>query len=166
MKRIILTALTVVSLVAALPAGAAEGVITYKSLAPDVAYDLARAALQRCRKDGFQVAVFVLDRSGIPLVVLRDQFAGSLGLKVARGKAKTALAFTRDTGELAKMIQSGGLDRAFAARPDLLFVAGGLVIQAAGSTLGAVGVSGASGGDKDEACAKAGLAAVQDKLDF
>ena len=43
---------------------------------------------------------------------------------------------------------------------------GGLVIQAGGSLLGGVGVAGAPGGDKDEACAKAGLESVQDKLDF
>ena len=47
-----------------LPAGAAEGVITYKSLSPDVAFDLARTALLKCRKDGYQVAVVVLDRFG------------------------------------------------------------------------------------------------------
>jgi uncharacterized protein GlcG (DUF336 family) len=45
-------------------------------------------------------------------------------------------------------------------------LAGGVVIEAGGSLLGAVGVAGAPGGDKDEACAKAGVAAVQDKLEF
>ncbi len=40
------------------------------------------------------------------------------------------------------------------------------MIQAAGSLLGGVGVAGAPGGDKDEACAKAGIAAIQDQLDF
>ena len=163
MKRTILAA--ALSLVT-LPAQAAEGIITYKSLAPDVAFDLARAALQQCRKDGFQVAVVVIDRFGVPLVVVRDRFAGSLGLRVARGKAKTALAFTRDTGDLAKMVETGEINRALANMPDVVMVAGGLVIQSGGSTLGAVGVSNATDGDKDEACAKAGLAAVQDKLDF
>jgi uncharacterized protein GlcG (DUF336 family) len=166
MKRIMLAALAATSLAAVPPAHAAEGVITYKSLSPDVAFDLARAALNQCRKDGFQVAIVVLDRFGIPLVTLRGRYAGSLGLRVAQDKAKTALAFTRDTGELEKMIKSGELNRAYVNFPDVAFVAGGLVIQAGGSTLGAVGVSGGSGGDKDEACAKAGLASVQDKLEF
>ena len=74
MKRIVLAAVAAASLMAALPAGAAEGVITYKSLAPDVAFDLARAALNQCRKDGYQVAVVVLDRFGAPLVELRDRY--------------------------------------------------------------------------------------------
>ena len=148
------------------PAHAAEGVVIYKSLAPDTAFALAKAALAQCRKDGYQVAVVVLDRFGIPLVMLRDRYAGSLGLKVAQGKAKSALAFARDTSALAKMTKSGEINPELAHLSDVVFVAGGLVIQAAGSTVGSVGVSGASGGDKDEACAKAGLAAIQDQLDF
>ena len=64
------------ALACAAPGRAAEGIITYKSLAPDVAFDLARAALQQCRKDGYQVAVVVLDRFGQPLVMLRDRYAG------------------------------------------------------------------------------------------
>ncbi|MEJ2375372.1 MAG: heme-binding protein [Pseudolabrys sp.] len=159
MKRIVLAALTAASLVGATPAGAAEGVITYKSLSPDVAFDLARAALNQCRKDGYQVAVVVV-------VILRDRFAGSLGMKVAQAKARAAQVFARNTSELVKMLQTGEISRPLGNLPGLVFVAGGLVIQAEGSTLGAVGVSGASGGDKDEACAKAGLAAIQDKLEF
>ena len=79
MKRIILAA--ALALVAALPARAEEGIVTYKSLAPDVAIDLARAALNQCRKDGYQVAVVVLDRFGAPLVTLRDRYAGIAALR-------------------------------------------------------------------------------------
>ncbi len=163
MKRIVLAAAMAASLVGAAPSQAAEGVITYKSLAPDVAFDLARAALKQCRTDGYQVAVVVVDRFGIPLVVLRDRFAGTLALHVAEGKAYTALTFGRDTSAL---IKDNIISAALARQPRVTPAAGGLVIQAAGSTLGGVGVSGAPGGDKDEACAKAGLAAVQDKLEF
>jgi uncharacterized protein GlcG (DUF336 family) len=166
MKRFVLAVVAAATLLAAQPARAAEGVITYKSLSPDIAFDLARAALNQCRKDGYQVAVVVIDRFGVPLVELRDRFAGSLGLKVAQGKARTAQAFTRDTSELVKMVKAGELDPALVNLPEVVFVAGGLVIQAGGSTLGAVGVAGASGGDKDEVCARAGLASVQDKLEF
>jgi uncharacterized protein GlcG (DUF336 family) len=166
MKRFVLAVVAAATLLAAQPARAAEGVITYKSLSPDIAFDLARAALNQCRKDGYQVAVVVIDRFGVPLVELRDRYAGSLGLKVAQGKARTAQAFTRDTSELVKMVKAGELDPALVNLPEVVFVAGGLVIQAGGSTLGAVGVAGASGGDKDEVCARAGLASVQDKLEF
>jgi uncharacterized protein GlcG (DUF336 family) len=165
-KRIMLAALAAASLAAAPPARAAEGIITYKSLSPDVAYDLARAALDQCRKDGYQITVVVLDRFGAPLVVLRDQYAPIGTLRIARGKAWTAVTFTRDTSEFVKALKDGTLAPGLARLPRVTPLAGGLVIEAGGSLLGGVGVAGASGGDKDEACAKAGLAAVQDKLEF
>jgi uncharacterized protein GlcG (DUF336 family) len=165
-KRIMLAAVAAASLVGATPAGAAEGVITYKSLSPDVAFDLARAALNQCRKDGYQVAVVVLDRFGQPLVVLRDRYAPSATLGIARGKAWTAVTFSRDTKEFIKGIKDGTLSAGLTGLRRVTPLVGGLVIQAGGSLLGGVGVAGASGSDKDEACAKAGLAAVQDKLEF
>jgi uncharacterized protein GlcG (DUF336 family) len=163
----ILTAAAAISLVVvAQPAGAADGIITYKSLAPDVAFDLARTALHQCRKDGYQVAVVVLDRFGAPLVSMRDQFAGIGAMDIATGKAWTAVNFSIDTAEFIKRIKDGSLSPGLAALPKVTMGVGGLIIQAGGSVLGGVGVAGAPGGDKDEACAKAGLAAVQDKLEF
>jgi uncharacterized protein GlcG (DUF336 family) len=166
MKRIMLAAVVAASLVGAAPSNAAEGVITYKSLAPDVAFDLARAALNQCRKDGYQVAVVVLDRFGLPLVALRDRYTPVGALSIARGKAWTAVTFTRNTSDFAKAVKDGTLSAGLAHLPRVTPLAGGLVIEAGGSLLGGVGVSGAPGGDKDESCAKAGLAAVQDKLEF
>jgi len=166
MKRIVLAALAAACLAAVLPARAAEGIITYKSLSPDIALDLARAALDQCRKDGYQIAVAVLDRFGQPLVVLRDRYAPSATLGIARGKAWTAVTFSRDTRDFVKGLKDGTLSAGLAGVHRVTPLVGGLVIQAGGSLLGGVGVSGASGSDKDEACAKAGLAAVQDKLEF
>jgi uncharacterized protein GlcG (DUF336 family) len=165
-KRIVLAAVAAVSLAAAGPAAAAEGVITYKSLAPDVAFDLARTALQQCRKDGYQVAVVVLDRFGAPLVELRDRYTPVAALDIARGKAWTAVTFTRDTSEFVKGMKDGTLGPGLASLPKVTPLVGGLLIEAGGSLLGGIGVAGAPGGDKDEACAKAGLAAVRDKLEF
>jgi uncharacterized protein GlcG (DUF336 family) len=162
MKRIILVA--ALTLAAALPARAQEGIVTYKSIAPDVAFDLARAALNRCRKDGFQVAVVVLDRFGTPLVALRDRYAGIAALDIAKGKAWTAVNFTRDTGDFVKGIKDGTLSSGLANLPNVTPLVGGLIIQAGGALLGGVGVAGAPGGDKDEACAKAGIDKVADQL--
>jgi uncharacterized protein GlcG (DUF336 family) len=148
------------------PAYAADGVITYKSLSPDVAFDLARSALQQCRKDGYQVAVVVTDRFGAALVELRDRYAPVGALDIAKGKAWTAVTFSRNTSDLAKAMKSGTTSAGLANLPGVTPLAGGLVIEAGGSLLGAVGVAGAPGGDKDEACANAGLTAVQDKLEF
>jgi len=168
MKRIILAAAAAaaLALAAALPARAEEGIVTYKSIAPDVAFDLARAALNKCRKDGYQVAVVVLDRFGAPLVTMRDRFTPAGALDIANGKAWTAGTFTRDTADFVKGIKDGTLSAGLANLPRVTPLVGGLVIQAGGSLLGSVGVAGAPGGDKDEACAKAGLESVQDKLDF
>lgn len=165
-KSLILAVAAAVSIAAALPARAAEGIITYKSLAPDTAFELARAALQQCRKDGYQVAVVVLDRFGAPLVELRDRYTPVGALAIARGKAWTATTFTRDTSAFVEAIKDGTLGFGLANLPKVTPLGGGLVIEAGGSLLGGVGVAGAPGGDKDEACAKAGLAAVQDKLEF
>ena len=166
MKRITLIAVAAMWLAAVVPARAAEGVITYKSLNPDTALELARTALQQCRKDGYQVAVVVLDRFGQPLVELRDRYTPVGALDIARGKAWTAVTYTRDTSEFVKAIKDGTLGAGLANLPGVTPLVGGLIIEAGGSLLGGVGVAGASGGDKDEACAKAGLAAVQDKLEF
>ncbi|MGZ5999846.1 MAG: GlcG/HbpS family heme-binding protein, partial [Rhizomicrobium sp.] len=123
MKRIILVA--ALTLAAALPARAQEGIVTYKSIAPDVAFDLARAALNRCRKDGFQVAVVVLDRFGTPLVALRDRYAGIAALDIAKGKAWTAVNFTRDTGDFVKGIKDGTLSSGLANLPNVTPLVGG-----------------------------------------
>lgn len=148
------------------PARAAEGVVTYKSLAPDIALDLAQSALQQCRKDGYQVAVVVSDRFGAPLVELRDRYTPVGALDIAKGKAWTSVTFTRNTSDFVRAIKDGTIGAGLTGLPGVTPLAGGVVIEAGGSLLGAVGVAGAPGGDKDEGCAKAGVTAVQDKLEF
>ena len=166
MKRIILAAAAAMSLAAVSPSYADDAIVTYKSLSPDVAFELAHAALQQCRKDGFQVAVAVLDRFGLPLVMLRDRYAGLPALDIAKDKAWTSVSFRANTSDLVKSMEAGNLPVGRAGVSHILMLAGGVVIEAGGSMLGAVGVSGAPGGDKDEACAKAGVAAVSSKLEF
>ena len=166
MKRMMLAAATAAALATAAPARAEEAIVTYKSLAPDVAFELARAALARCRHDGYQVAVVVIDRFGSPLVMLRDRYAGLAAPATAQGRAWTAVNFNRNTSEAIKAIQAGQMSAALASLPNVVMLAGGVVIEGGGALLGGVGVAGAPGGDKDEACAKAGLDAVRDKIEF
>ena len=52
------------------------------------------------------------------------------------------------------------------ALPGVVALGGGVTIEAGGSLVGAVGVSGAPGGEADEACAKAGIEAVREKIEF
>ena len=150
-----------------LPAMASDdAIVVYKSLSPEVALEAAQAALKQCRDNGFQVAVSVVDRFGQPQVLLRDRFAGLPAADTATSKAYTALSFRAATSDLAKSIRSGQMDAGLARLPHIAMLAGGLMIETGGTLLGGIGVSGAPGGDKDEACAKAGLDAIRDKIDF
>jgi uncharacterized protein GlcG (DUF336 family) len=162
LRIVVITAL----LAAVSPGRADEAIVTYKSIAPDTALDLAKTALSTCRANGYQVAVVVLDRFGQTLVLLRDRFAGLPAPETANDKAYTALSFHSSSGDFAKSIKSGQISAGLAALPHIVTLTGGIVIEAGGTLLGAVGVSGAPGGDKDEECAKAGLDAIRDKLDF
>jgi uncharacterized protein GlcG (DUF336 family) len=147
-------------------AKAEESVVTYKSLSPEVALALARASLDNCRKRGYQVAVAVVDRFGVMQVMLRDQFAGPHTPSTAAGKAWTAVTFRTSTTELNAISQPGMMQAGIRNLPGTVIIGGGLIVQASGSLVGAVGVSGAPGGDADETCAKAGIDAIRDRLDF
>lgn len=147
-------------------AHAQDATVTYKSLSPELALDVARATLADCQKKGFQVAVSVTDRFGNPLVMLRDRFAGPHTPPTAQGKAWTAATFRTSTTELNAISQPGMMQAGLRQLPNAVIIGGGVVVEASGSLIGAVGVSGAPGGDADDACAKAGVAAIKDKLDF
>jgi uncharacterized protein GlcG (DUF336 family) len=149
------------------PAVADDGaIVTYKSLSPETALEAAQAALKKCRDNGFQVAVVVVDRFGLPQVMLRDRFAGQLAIDTATAKAYTALSFRSPTSDLAKQVKSGQMDAGLSRLPHVAMLAGGLPVEAAGTLLGGIGVSGAPGGDKDEECAKTGLDSIRDRIDF
>jgi uncharacterized protein GlcG (DUF336 family) len=147
-------------------ARAEEGTVTYRSMSPDVALELARAALDDCRKRGFQVAVAVVDRFGVTQVMLRDRFAGPHTPATAAGKAWTAVSFRANTTDLEASTRPGMPQAAARNLPGVVMLGGGVIVEAGGALIGAVGVSGGPGGDSDDACAKAGIAAVQDKLEF
>ena len=152
-----------IALALAAPARAEDALVSYKSLSTELALDLARAALAECRKRGYQAAVAVVDRFGVTQVMLRDRYAGAFAITTATGKAWTAVNFRNNTGDVVATTPAGTGVRAL---PGATVSTGGLMVEAAGTLVGAIGVSGAPGGDKDEACAKAGIAAVRDKLDF
>jgi uncharacterized protein GlcG (DUF336 family) len=154
------------ALLACVPARAQEGLVTYKAMTPEIALDLARAALADCRQRGFQVAVAVVDRFGVTQVVLRDRFAGPHTPATAAGKAWTAVSFRTNTSELVAATPPGTPQAGVRDLPGAVILGGGIMVQAGGMLVGAVGVSGAPGGDADDACAKAGIAAIQDKIEF
>ncbi len=137
-----------------------------KALTPETALAAAQAALQSCRAKGYQVGVAVVDRSGLTQVFLRDRFAGAHTLDVATNKAWTAASFRTSTLELAVESQPGRPMSGIRSTPRMMAVGGGVVIEGGGSIFGAIGVSGAPGGEADDACARAGIRAIADKVEF
>ena len=145
---------------------AQEGVFQTKSLTPETALSAARAAMESCRKQGYQVAVAVVDRAGLAQVVLRDRFAGAHTLDVATNKAWTAASFRTSTAALAAETQAGKSMSGVRNLPRVLAAGGGQVIEAGGMVFGAIGVSGAPGGEADDACARAGIKAIANAIEF
>lgn len=140
--------------------------VTYPTLATGAALTAAQAALAQCRKDGYTVTVAVVDRGGATLALLRDNLAGRHTPDTATAKAATAASFRMDTRELAEGTQAGKATSGIRFVPGVIAVGGGVPIQAKGQLVGAIGVSGAPGGDADHACARAGIAAIQDALEL
>ena len=147
-------------------AASAQATFTTKSLTPEAALKAAQAALADCRKAGYQVTVAVVDRSGLTQALLRDRFAGPHTLDVAQNKAWSAVSFKTSTADLEKATRAGTPMAGLRQVPRAMTVGGGLTIEAAGSLMGGIGVSGAPGGDADEACARAGIKAIADDLEF
>jgi len=135
-------------------------------LTPEAALKAVSAALADCRKRGYQVAVAAVDRAGVVQALLRDRFAGAHTPDTAIGKAWTAVSFRVDTLTLAQQTQPGQASSGVRQLPHVVAVGGGELIEAGGNLLGALGVSGAPGGDADAACARAGISAIRDEIDF
>jgi uncharacterized protein GlcG (DUF336 family) len=142
----------------------AGDVINVKLMTLELARDIAEGAIDACRKDGYQVSVVVVDRSGRTQVVMRDVFANQYMTQLALGKANAVILSNTSSGELRK--NRADIADELNLLDDLLVLDGGMPIRVAGSVIGAVGVSGAPGGDKDAACAQHGIDIVQERLDF
>ena len=161
MKTALFLALATCSLSAL---GAGPDLLPVKQITLDLANTIAMKTIEACRAEGYNVSAVVLDRAGIVQAALRDTLASRYTLEIAKRKAGTVILSGVSSGEFAQSRQD--------IRPEidhikgLIVMTGGLPIEAAGSLVGAVGVSGAPGGDKDAACARTGLKAVQEKLEF
>lgn len=159
-------ALLIISIGLSLGVQAQEAVFQSKSLTPEAALMAAKAALESCRRQGYQVAVAVVDRTGLVQVLLRDRFAGAHTPEVAANKAWTAASFKTSTSALANDTQAGKPMSGLRNLPRFIAAGGGLTVEGGGSLVGAIGVSGGPGGDADEACAKAGIKAIADALEL
>jgi uncharacterized protein GlcG (DUF336 family) len=150
-----------VATVLSAPAGA-QGIVTQKNITLALAQTIANAAIDQCRSMGYKISVTVVDREGLPLVMLRDDGAGLSTPEGSDRKAYTARAFSQPSADFVKRLQD---------RPDtvgsrhyshILALAGGLPIKVGDEIVGAVGVSGTPG--KDDDCSQAAINKVADQL--
>jgi len=129
----------------------------------DAAQKIADSAIKTCRKKGVNVTVTVVDRTGRPLVVMRDTLAMPVSIEISRLKAFSALNFNTATETLEGRFKGPG---SIAKVDGVLASAGGIPINAGGNILGGIGVSGAPSGETDKSCATAGLEAIKTDLEM
>ena len=160
MRRTKLAVLT--SVIATLSTSVIAQLPTSRVLTMDVAQTIAQAALARCRADGYKVTVLVVDSLNAPKAMLRDDGATASTTEVAKMKATATMLYNRPSGPATP--PPAGTAAPPATIPGTINAQGGVPIKVGDMTIGAVAVSGAPGGDKDAACANAGIAKAADKL--
>ena len=145
------------------PAVAEDGLLTQKSLSLGMAQAIAIGAMESCKAMGYRISVAVLDRDGLTMVMLRGDGAGLHTPEGAERKAYTARTFRIPSGEFAQRVKDNPTISAVHLT-GIIAAQGALPIKVGDDVIGAVGVSGAPGGEKDEACSKAGIDKVADQL--
>jgi uncharacterized protein GlcG (DUF336 family) len=140
----------------------AQGVVSERNVSMRLARAIADAAME-CASNGVGLSVAVVDRAGQTKVLIRGDAAPPHGAELARRKAYTARTFRRTSLEWAKRSETALVGQRSLA--EVIPLGGGVPINVGDETIGAVGVSGTSGGQEgDDTCAKAALAKVADQL--
>ena len=165
MKKYLLAAALAVTAVPAM-AQDEEGLVEFSMLKPEVAMTLATTAMEYCRDNGYQVGVSVVDRFGNEQVFIRDRYAGTHVRETAYRKAWTAVSFRTDTLALGELTQPGSMMFGIRDLSMALALGGGVPVEAAGSIVAGIGVSGAPGPDIDDDCARQGIEAIIDIIGF
>src|SRR5262249_2162389 len=138
--------------------------VTYKLLPAALSLEAAQAALAACKAQGYNVTVSIVDRLGLTQILIVGDGASPTGRTLAPRKADTSALRRLTTGELNKRVSVPGAFNPLQFDTNLTIERGGVPINADKETVGGIGVSGAPGGDKDEACADAGIAKISDRL--
>ncbi|MDX1352952.1 MAG: heme-binding protein [Thiomicrorhabdus sp.] len=142
----------------------AQDVLEEKNIGMELARDLATEAILACREKGFSVSAVVVDKHGNQRVALRDDFASKFTLQIAEEKANATIMSGLKSGDFRA--KRGDI------RPELnhvngvLMMVGAVPIVSGGARIGAIGVSGAPGGEKDEACVIQALEKFEERLAF
>ena len=155
--------LAVIGLLGVLAAPANAQLLNQKALSAAMALSIAQTALETCTKQGYHVSVHVLGRDGEVIVAVRGDDAPPHTMENSQKKAYTARTFRIPSGEFAQRVKDNPTTGAVHLS-GIVAAQGALPIKVGDEVIGAVGVSGAPGGDKDEACAKTGIDKVADQL--
>jgi uncharacterized protein GlcG (DUF336 family) len=140
----------------------AQGLVTEKNISLALAQTIANAAMDKCKQMGFKVSVTVVDRAGLPIVMLRGDGAGLHTPEGSDRKAYTARTFRAPSADFVKRMLSDPASVGSKEYTRVLALGGGLPIKVGDDVVGAVGVSGSPG--KDDECSQAGLDKVADQL--
>jgi uncharacterized protein GlcG (DUF336 family) len=155
--------LSAIGVACVLAAPASAQLVARKDLTAAVAITIAQTALETCNKQGYRVSVHVVGRNGETIVAVRGEGANPHTFENSMRKAYTARTTRAPSGDLAKRAKDNpGL--ALLNLSNIIAAQGALPIKVGDDVIGAAGVSGAPGGEKDEACVKAGLDKVADQL--
>ncbi len=150
--------------VLAAQAASAQGVVKTSRLSAALANELVGTAVEVCARQNQQVTAVVLDTGGVHQAMLRGDGAGINTVETAHYKAYTAVGFQIDTIDLVDRAKGGRVSSAIAKVPNLLLAQGGVVIKVGDEVIGAIGVSGAKGGNIDTQCARAAIDKIKDRL--
>jgi uncharacterized protein GlcG (DUF336 family) len=155
--------LVAIGLACALASPASAQLLSQKSLSAAMASTIAQTALETCTKQGYHVSVHVLGRNGEVIVAVRGDGAPPHTMENSQRKAYTSRTFSIPSGEFVQRVKDNPTLGAVHLS-GIIAAQGALPIKVGDEVIGAVGVSGAPGGEKDEACSKAGLEKVADQL--
>ena len=137
--------------------------LTQKNVSMEQATQIVQAAIEFCKESDPRISIAVLDREGLIRLLVRTNGAAPHNLDLARRKAFTAKTFKMPSADFVKRSAPGGELEAQRQLADVIALGGGVPIMVGNDAIGAVGVSGNSQ-TGDEACAKAGIAKIQDQL--
>ncbi len=137
--------------------------LTHKDLTVAAATLIAMTAIETCKAQGYNVSAHVLGREGQIVVAIRNPAAGFATFENSMKKAYTARTTRAPSGKFAETVK-GNPNAAQFFLTNFVAAQGALPIMVGQDTIGAIGISGAPGGDKDEACAKAGIDKVSAEL--
>jgi uncharacterized protein GlcG (DUF336 family) len=129
-----------------------------------LAVEAASETVSACAAQGYHETAMVLDADGATIVAIRGDGAGIHSLDSAHDKAYTAVSFKSDTLALAERAKGEDSIAPLAKLPHVMFFGGGVVIKLGDEAIGAIGAAGAPGAKLDDACARAGLEKIRDRL--